>query len=237
MQILFFFLTLFSSYALIAIALLHFSTLAIIVKCLTSILFLTTALVSYKKNPKEPTFFKAIFIGLFFSFWGDFFLAIDRARQGLPFILGVASFSLGHIMYIIGYCIKSKFKLKDLIIFICFFIPTLLTILFVNFDFKGLRPLIIVYAVLISFMVAKSFAMLSYYKYNPFAVPALIAGSLLFFISDFLLLFLCFYPSAPSILQQCNWFLYYLGQDLLAISFSKGTLQTNHSITVNLPFD
>lgn len=225
MPIFFFLLTLLSSYALITIALLKFSTLTIIVKCLTSILFLITALVSYKKNPKEPTFFKAIFLGLFFSFGGDFFLAIDRSRQALPFILGVTSCCLAHIMYSIGYCIKSKFRLQDFIIFICFFIPTILTIFLVDFDLKNMQTLLVIYAALISFMVAKSFALLPYYKYNAFAVTALIAGSLLFLISDFLLLFFYFYPSAPSILEQCDWFLYYLGQSLLAISFSKGTLQ------------
>ncbi len=223
MPLLFFTLTLLSSYALIAVSLLHMLTFTIIIKCMTSILFLVTAWISYKRNPHSPKFFKLMFAGLFFSFLGDAFLAFDTTGEGLAFIFGVASFALGHIMYILGYTNQCKFRLQDLIIFLGYLCPTLFIIFFINFDFKDMQLLVIIYAFIISFMVGKSFGMRSYYAQNPFSVTCLITGSLLFFVSDCLLLFLFFYPGAPSFLQQCNWFLYYLGQALLAISFFKGT--------------
>lgn len=223
MPIIFFSLTVLGTYALIIVSLFHFLTLTTIFKCTTSILFLLTAWSAYKKNPHSTRFFYLIFTGLFFSFLGDTFLAFDSSGQGLLFILGVASFAIGHIMYIIGYCTQTKFQKQDAIIFFCFFIPTLLTILFINFNFQGLKFLIVIYAFIISLMVAKSFSMRIYYTQNPFSINCLIAGSMLFFVSDCFLLFLFFYPGAPSILQQYNWLLYYLGQSLLAISFSLGS--------------
>lgn len=224
MPIIFFSLTVLGTYALIIVSLFHLITLTTIFKCTTSVLFLLTAWITYKKNPHAPLFFGLIFTGLFFSFLGDAFLAFDSNKQGLLFILGVASFAIGHIMYILGYCKQTKLQKQDFLIFLCFLIPTLLAILLIDFDFKGMKSLVIIYAFIISLMVAKSFSMRIYYTQNRFSTNCLIAGSTLFFISDWLLLFLFFYPGAPSILQQYNWLLYYLGQALLAISFSLGTL-------------
>lgn len=233
MPIVLFSLTVLSTYALIIVSLLHFATLTIIFKCTASVLFLITACISYKKNPHSSTFFGLMFTGLFFSFLGDTFLAFDRNKQSLLFILGVTSFAIGHIMYIIGYCSQAKFKRQDFIIFFCFFIPTLLAILFIDFNFKDMKLLIIIYAFIISFMVAKSFGMWAYYTQNPFSISCLISGSNLFFVSDCLLLFLFFYPGAPSILQQYNWLLYYLGQALFAISFSLGSFNTSTQLATH----
>lgn len=229
MPIFCFILTLISSYILIAFHLFHLANSILIPKSITSILFLVTALVSYKKNPKEPKLFRLIFTGLIFCFWGDFFLALAPNGEQVPFLLGIISFALGHIMYIISYSSLTKFTYKDLLIFTYIFIPTLATLLLVNFDFKGMLPFVIIYAILIIFMITKSLGLLKYAQHNTFAVTALITGSFLFFISDFILLFYCFYPSAPPLLQQCNWFLYYLGQALFSVSFLKGDFTLTYS--------
>ncbi len=113
--------------------------------------------------------------GLLFFLGGDVFLALDNTKGSL-FVFGVASCGIGHIMYILGYCSKTKIILKDIFIFLCFFIPTLLTVLLGKFEFNGMRILIVFYAVIISFMVSKSLSMLKFYSYSKKPVLLMIFG-------------------------------------------------------------
>lgn len=219
MNILLFILMLISTSALITVNCLEFALATIILKCISSILFIAVALYSYKKNPFNTKFFVLILTGLMFFLGGDVFLALDT-NKGSLFAIGVASCSIGHIMYILGYCSKTKISLKDIFIFLCFFIPTFLTVLFGKFEFNGMKMLIVFYAVIISFMVSKSLSMLKFYSYSKKPVLLMIFGSILFFISDWTLLFLFFYPNASPALQTVDWILYYLGQGLLGLSFS-----------------
>lgn len=219
MNILLFILMLISTSVLITANWLNVALATIIFKCLSSILFIAVAWYSYKKNPFNTKFFALIFTGLLFFLGGDVFLVLDT-NKGSLFVFGVACCSIGHIMYILGYCSKTKISLKDIFIFLCFFIPTVLTISLGKFEFNGMKMLIVFYAVIISFMVSKSLSMLKFYYYSKKTVLLIICGSVLFFISDWTLLFLFFYPNAPSFLQAVDWILYYLGQGLLGLSFS-----------------
>ncbi len=219
MNILLFILMLISTSALITVNCLEIALATIIFKCLSSILFVAVAWYSYKKNPFNTKFFALIFTGLLFFLGGDVFLGLDT-NKGSLFVMGVACCSIGHIMYILGYCSKTKVSLKDILLFLCFFIPTFLTIVFGKFEFNGMEMLIIFYAVIISFMVSKSLSMLKFYPYSKKPVLLIICGSVLFFISDWTLLFLFFYPNASPALQTVDWILYYLGQGLLALSFA-----------------
>lgn len=214
-----FILMLLSTAVLIVVSYYKLTTATIIFKCLSSALFLATAWASYKMNPTNTRFFAFMFAGLTFSLGGDVFLVIDK-NQGICFILGVASFAFGHIMYSLGYCSKTRLALKDLLVFLCFFVPTFLVVSYAGFEFKGMKLLIIFYAVIISFMVSKSLSMLKFYPDSKKPVALMISGSLLFFVSDYLLLFFLFYPNATPILRQINLSLYYLGQGLLSLSFS-----------------
>ena len=219
MNIILFILMLISTGSLIIVGWLKLAIAAIIFKCLSSLLFIATAVFSYKKNPSNTKFFALILSGLVFSFGGDVFLALDSIIISF-FAIGVVSFSIGHIMYSFGYSSMTKISLKDILIFLCFFIPTFLTILFGNFEFMGMRNLIIFYAVIISFMVAKSLSMLKFYSISKKPVLLMVFGSVMFFVSDCVLLFSLFYPNASSALRAVNLTLYYLGQGLLALSFA-----------------
>ena len=219
MNIILFILMLISTGTLIIVGWLKLAIAAIIFKCLSSLLFIATAVFSYKKNPSNTKFFVFMLSGLVFSFGGDVFLALDSIIINF-FAIGVVSFSIGHIMYSLGYSSMTKFSLKDILFFLCFFMPTFLTILFGNFEFMGMRNLIIFYAVIISFMVAKSLSMLKFYSISKKPVLLMIFGGVMFFVSDCVLLFLLFYPNASSALRAVNLTLYYLGQGLLALSFA-----------------
>ncbi len=219
MNIILFILMLISTGSLIIVGWFEFAIATLIFKCLSSLLFIATAAFSYKKNPSNKKFFALMFSGLIFSFGGDVFLALNSSIINF-FAIGVVSFSIGHIMYSFGYCSMTKISLKDILVFLCFFIPILFTVQLGIFEFKGMEIMIIIYAVVISFMVAKSLSMLKFYSVSKKPVLLMVTGSMLFFVSDWVLMYFLFYPNAWPALRAVNLTLYYLGQGLLALSFA-----------------
>ena len=167
--------------------------------------------------------------GFVLSFFGDLFLALGST--GIFFILGVLSFSIGHIMFTIGYTSITQFHGKDIAIFGLIFLPCAALMLCGNFEYKNMLVLVIIYAAIICMMVTKAISMRVYYKENKASVSLSIIGSILFFVSDFILLFVFFYPNAHPILQHLNSIVYYGGQGLLALSFGQKlvTIRTNTS--------
>ena len=148
-------------------------------------------------------------VGLIFACLGDIFL-IDF------FIIGVAFFALGHVFYFISFTSIQKICLRDLFISIAIFIPSTILILFYKgFDFKGMQAVILIYALVISFMMGKSIS--NYMGVKSRANLVVMLGSIAFFISDFILMFRLFagWGRVGSIL--CLAF-YYPAQFMLAWS-------------------
>lgn len=151
-------------------------------------------------------------VGLIFACMGDIFL-IDF------FIIGVAFFALGHVFYFISFVSIDKITLRDLLISISIFLPSAILILFnQGFNFKGMQAIILIYALVISFMMGKAISNYTKYKTRPNLIVML--GSMAFFISDFILMFRLFanWGRVGSIL--CLAF-YYPAQFLLAWSIEK----------------
>lgn len=219
MNFVFFILMLISTGALITSEILKIEMACIIFKSLSSLLFIATAVFSYKKNQSNTKFFAWMLLGLLFSLGGDVSLVLDT-NQGNLFVIGVASFGIGHIMYSLGYCRMTKISLKDIIIFLGLAIPTLLTISFGKFEFNGMKIPVVLYAIIINFMVSKALSMLKFYSSSKKPVLLMIVGSVLFLISDWILLFLCFYKNALPVLGLINLTLYYLGQGLIGLNFA-----------------
>lgn len=123
-------------------------------------------------------------LGLVFACAGDLFL-IDF------FVLGVAFFALGHVFYFISFCHVEKFSVKDLIFGgILFVACALIILLYKKFDFEGMKFLILIYALIISLMVGKTIS--NFVKNHNTKNLILLIGSVLFFLSDFFLLFRLF---------------------------------------------
>lgn len=219
MYMIFFILMIISLIGLITTSLLKLGTIVLVLKILTSVLFVITGLTSYCSNPKNKRYFTFIFLGLIFSLFGDTFLGID-SNGGIVFYIGVLSFAIGHIMYTIGLCKCTKYKIIDFIIFLLIATPIILLVVLGDFDFQGMILVICMYAIIISFMVSKAIALSRIYKENKKAVVLTIAGAIMFLISDIILLVLFFYRVKYDILQQLNWIIYYPGQGLLALSFA-----------------
>ncbi len=159
-------------------------------------------------------------IGTIFAFGGDVFL-IDY------FVIGAALFAIGHIFYLISFCLLVKPRWTDLFIFLGLMTFALLVIFLYPFSFNGMMPLVIVYAVIISLMLAKAignaFAKSMFHK--PMIFIAI--GAFLFFFSDLCLLFNVFgnLPRIMDILCLCT---YYPAQGFLACSILY--LQQNEKI-------
>ena len=196
--------------------------LMVIFKTTSSLLFLAIAHFAQKECQKEhkTTYYKLMSLGLFFSLLGDVFLVI----KGIDtlFILGVFSFACAHIFYTIAFFQFEKMSKVNLILTILLF--SFLFWLMSNkewVDLGQLKPMILGYALLLSLMAAKSFSALKYYKENPYFVTLTILGSLLFFVSDCLLLFAFFGKQDLSYLETVNNPIYYVGQGLFGLSFRK----------------
>lgn len=196
--------------------------LTVIFKTTCSLLFLAVAHFARKECQKEnkTTYFKLMFLGLFFSLLGDVFLVIEGFD--IFFILGVFSFACAHISYTIAFFQFGKMSKANLILTIIFF--SFLLYLMSNkewVDLGQMKPMILGYAVLLSLMAAKSFSALKYYRENPYFVTLTILGAILFFISDCLLLFAFFGKQDLSYLETINNPIYYVGQGLFGLSFRK----------------
>jgi len=154
-------------------------------------------------------------VGLFFAMLGDIVLELN-------FIIGAILFALGHIWYIIAYSCLLKFKPTDLIAGFSIFIPSILLITLApifNFDGILMKIVCIIYALIISLMVGKSIHNLINQK-NVLNV-ILVIGSILFFISDFMLLLSRF--AGLHVLSYVCINTYYPAQALLSssIKYSK----------------
>ena len=224
--------------ALIVIADILYMTVdcsAYITKTIASVLFVicsTTNFILLIKNYKGDKKWYSIFmlIGTIFSMMGDIFL-IDF------FIVGALMFAVGHILYVVAYMFLQQFTKKDLITWLVLVCICALVILVPQiYDFKGIMPLILVYAIIISAMLAKAFnGFIFNKKYNNWPFGLIFLGSVMFFLSDMMLLFanfaggakvfdvLClslYYP-ALVVLSTSIFYIRYIKEETEHLSLAK----------------
>ena len=192
---------------------------AVIIKSLTSLLFVLAGLCGYIKRKENRQISRTILIALLCSMAGDILLALDK-DQGILFILGVAGFALAHVMFSVSFCRISPVKKIDFVGMILVFAAEILILCLGTFDFQGLFPVLLGYAAVISFMVIKALSLWRCRQGRERAVVLTMAGGVLFLASDILLLFWLFGIGTPKEVQSVNWVLYYLAQGCLSASLS-----------------
>lgn len=196
-----------------------------IFKTLPTITFVIGGLVNLiyvlKHNEKYNEFSKFKYFmmaGLVSAALGDILL-IDF------FVLGVTFFALGHVLFFISFCFVIRINLLDLIVSLIIFIPVLLLLLlYKGFNFNGLLPVIILYALIISFMMGKTISNLI--RENTKKNLLLVIGSMLFTLSDLVLVFRLF-AGAPRIFSVLCVALYYPAEFFLAYSILYISKNTN----------
>ena len=189
-------------------------------KACASICFVLIAFCSYKRHPKDSIFFKSIFCGLIFCLFGD--ILITMSYIPVFFLLGIICFFICHLLFINGFCRKVPFNHKDILLFFIIYIPfTLFISINKYFSFNGYYFLVLIYSMVLTLMLSKSFSLITLEIHNKSAIYSLIISTLMFSLSDFILLFILFSPYSSSILMLLNLFTYYIGQGILALNFNK----------------
>ena len=142
---------------------------------------------------------------------------------GVVFFAGVGAFALGHILYLAAFCCQEPFRRRDLafclpVAAVSFFL--ILGTPWISVADPVMRPVVLVYALIISAMVGKAVSNLIR---QPGTFRWLLAiGSILFWFSDLMLLIDMF--GTPS---RLTWILcsytYWPAQNILAHGLYHGT--------------
>lgn len=185
----------------------------VFLKTVTSIMFVVIGFINLmyciksKANLKFPMLMVA---GLICGMLGDILIVFN-------FYLGVVGFTAGHIIYFISYCMLEKTSRRDLIFGIKISAIALFVILFtpfLNFESTLIHGICCIYAIIISFMVGKAIS--NILKEKRLINIIIVIGSILFFISDFMLM-LELFGNVSKALYLCL-VTYYPAQFILAFS-------------------
>ena len=182
-------------------------------KSVASIMFVLTGFINLiycikkKSNLKYPIW---MIVALICAMLGDILLLYN-------FYLGAGAFAVGHIFYFVSYCMLEKLNCKDLlygIVILLFSLFVLLVTPFLSFDSTFMHCICCAYAIIISFMMGKAIS--NMVKSNSIVNRAIAIGSILFFISDFMLM-LDLFGGISTASYLCLG-TYYSAQFLLAFS-------------------
>ena len=131
----------------------------------------------------DQKFYIGMSAGLILAFLGDYLIGYD-------FIIGAATFALGHVCFVVAYCFMQKMQKLDYIVSGVLFLGCLIFLLFyplLTFEAPIFRIVCIVYALIISTMLGKA---IGNFVREKNAVNGTIAvASVLFFFSDLMLVF------------------------------------------------
>ena len=187
------------------------------VKGVASFLFFACGLVNliftFKKQQKNTKKYSILLtIGLFFAMLGDIFL-------GVNFVVGTGLFALGHIFFFVSFMFLSKFHFRDIFVWLVL-VGISFCIMFIpeSLNFGSMFPVVVVYALIISLMLAKSLSnMLFDREAKNSALSLIFVGSLMFFLSDMMLMF-CWFGGGERVFDVLCLSLYYPAEFVLALS-------------------
>lgn len=179
----------------------------------------------YQNTKAASSFDKIILVSLFFSWWGDNFLMPGIFKTDINFLLGLGSFLIAHVLYIVAFVkipIKSKGVLlkKPWLVFpFVLFLFGMISFLF-NQKHPAFAPMsipVVVYASVIMLMVLT--ALNRYQKVNHPSFKWVFLGAVLFMISDSFIAFQNFsyiFENKPIVARFVIMPFYALGQYLIA---------------------
>ena len=181
------------------------------VKTALSCLFILTALVQPHSLPRYYLF---ILIGLVFCLGGDVFLALQHEKA---FLLGLISFLLGHVFYVIGF-----FQIGEIGGWVLFGVIGCIMLGSVIYRWLyahlgDMKMPVLVYIIVISAMVAGAVAVLNSAHINLSGRLLVMFGALSFYFSDIFVARDRFMKN-QFLNRLIGLPMYYLGQFLLAFS-------------------
>lgn len=128
-------------------------------------------------------FYIGMSAGLILAFLGDVLIGYD-------FIVGAATFALGHVCFVIAYCFMQKMQKLDYAVSGALFLGCLIFLLFcplLTFEVAVFRIVCIVYALIISTMLGKAIG--NFIREKNLVNGTIAVASVLFFFSDLMLVF------------------------------------------------
>lgn len=128
-------------------------------------------------------FYIGMSAGLILAFLGDVLIGYD-------FIVGAATFALGHVCFVVAYCFMQRMQRLDFIISGSLFLGCLIFLLFcplLTFDVAIFRVVCIIYALIISMMLGKAVG--NFVREKTLVNGTIAVASVLFFFSDLMLVF------------------------------------------------
>ncbi|MBQ9151028.1 MAG: lysoplasmalogenase [Clostridia bacterium] len=147
---------------------------------LMGVINLGYALLTKREN---PAFSVSMAAGLLLAMLGDILI-------GYNFIVGAGTFALGHICFVIAYCLLQRMKWQDLAIGGALFVAATAFLLFcplLTFEVPLFKVVCIIYALIISAMLGKAVG--NFIRERSLFYGLVALASLLFFFSDLMLVF------------------------------------------------
>lgn len=190
---------------------------AVILKGSASLCFLTTGIVGFAASSNK-VFSSLILAGLILGVIGDILLNLRfvlKNKSQLVFLIGTISFLFGHIFYIIALFLVSKANM----LYIPIIMALAITFIVGYFIFKllkvknELKIFGCAYILIVSLFMSIATYNLSAIVNNQTILAAV--GSILFFLSDVILIFNSFGPNPKLYFRASNLILYFLGQILI----------------------
>ncbi len=187
--------------------------------------FLAAWYYQYSRNVRNNKFFQAFLMGLCFSILGDTLLMFVQNKGELFFMLGLSSFLIAHLFYILAFSLFPSFKSGPIarhpLLTIPFLIVWMIVTIYLWVDLGALRIPVVAYSFVIIAMLAFCFNMRN--RVPRYVAQTLFLGSVLFVLSDFTIAFTKFKNSglSPSIVGLIIMSTYLTGQFLLTSGMKK----------------
>ena len=193
---------------------------AVILKGSAAMVFIIIGALSAQLT-SNPNFAKLVVIGLILGGIGDVLLNLrfvfEKSAQKI-FLMGIASFLCGHIMYLAALILLSNNLLVSLI---CGVIAAALLLRWIFSKIGEVQKVFKIFGyVYIGAIVLMTAAAIGNLVSNPGSMGALlfVMGAVLFTASDVIMIFNTFGGTQKFSMRAANLSLYYLGQLLIAIS-------------------
>ena len=162
-----------------------------------------------KLGGKDLRFLLLAELALFLSMAADVLL-------GVQFLVGTAVFALGHVCYFAAFCALEKFRRRDLLVTAPIGVVSLILALatpFIRVEDPVMQAMLVVYALVISFMLGKAVGNLLVKR--SLSRWLLAVGAAMFWFSD-LMLALNLFGSGGRLASTLCMYTYWPGQNLLA---------------------
>lgn len=186
-------------------------------KTLNSIGYIATAIYSYTVS-KDSSFFFRMLPAFILCLLGDIFLSLPNGgKRGGWFYAGFISFALAHIVMPVAIISLADINPLEFILPVIMVIAVYVITRGPNFDMGNFTIPILIYGFLVAWTFSRSVVVMLQLGMSGRGIM-LFAGSLLFMISDIIILFIYFYKKKVWWSSFANLFTYYSGMFLLAAS-------------------